>query len=100
MINRQKIRVPKPYMAQVSTEKFEEKIAPPLEGVVQNRYSHISAGTELACIAGLESFFAIPDIPGYSAIGRVLKTGDEMKGALKFAFPVYSFDQTPGVNFR
>lgn len=62
----------------------EDWAPPALESeavLVNNRCSHISAGTELACIAGLESFFVIPDTPGYTAVGTIVETGG---GAVPF----------------
>ncbi|MEQ8704962.1 MAG: zinc-binding dehydrogenase [Phaeodactylibacter sp.] len=47
----------------------------PHEILVRNQCSHISAGTELACIAGEESFFSIPDTPGYTSVGIVEEIG-------------------------
>jgi 2-desacetyl-2-hydroxyethyl bacteriochlorophyllide A dehydrogenase len=75
MLERRKIWVPEIGVALVTTDQFDESLSSPNELLIQNLYSHISAGTELACIAGLESFFKIPDTPGYTSVGRVLKCG-------------------------
>lgn len=45
------------------------------EVIVKNHYTHLSAGTELACLAGLEDWFKIPESPGYTGIGQVIETG-------------------------
>ncbi len=76
MLERRKIWVPEPDVAKVITDSFEDKLTAPHEVLVRNIFSHISAGTELACIAGQESFFTIPGTPGYTAVGKILKTGD------------------------
>ncbi|MDZ7723619.1 MAG: zinc-binding alcohol dehydrogenase [candidate division KSB1 bacterium] len=57
-------------------EAFEESIQSPTEVILKNRFSHISAGTELACLAGLESWFEIPGVPGYTAIGEIIEKGE------------------------
>jgi 2-desacetyl-2-hydroxyethyl bacteriochlorophyllide A dehydrogenase len=75
MLERRIIWVPEPNVAHVRTDRFDDGITADTEVVVRNIFSHISAGTELACIAGLESFFTIPGTPGYTAVGEVLKTG-------------------------
>lgn len=80
MLKRRKIWIPEPQVATVVTDELEDALTSPSEVLVRNMFSHISTGTELACIAGQESFFTIPDTPGYTAVGRVLKTGDEVRG--------------------
>jgi len=79
MLERRKIWVPEPNVAQVVTDTFEEEPAGPREVLIRNCFSHISAGTELACIAGMESFFTIPGTPGYTAVGKILKTGEAVE---------------------
>lgn len=67
---------------ELQEDNFNEKIADPKDIIVKNKYSMISAGTELACIAGIESWFNIPGVPGYTSVGEVLETGsaiDEVK---------------------
>jgi len=79
MIIRKKIWVPEVNVAQVVTDEFDEILSGPGEVLIHTHFSHISAGTELACIAGQESFFTIPDTPGYTAVGEVLKKGAEVE---------------------
>jgi len=90
MIDRRKIWVPSVHRAEVARDRFDDSLQDAHELLVQNLYSHISAGTELACIAGKESFFSIPDTPGYTSIGRVLKKGDAldhvMEGDLVYTY--------------
>jgi NADPH:quinone reductase-like Zn-dependent oxidoreductase len=47
----------------------------PTEVTIRNHYSLISAGTELACLAGIESWAPLPFIPGYCSVGEVLAVG-------------------------
>jgi len=79
MLERRKIWVPELNTARVETDQFEEGPLGSNEVLVRNVYSHISAGTELACLAGMESFFTIPDTPGYTAIGKVLACGEAVE---------------------
>jgi len=48
------------------------------EVLVKNRYSLISPGTELACLSGKESWFELPNTPGYIGCGEVIEIGDEI----------------------
>ena len=77
MLKRRKVLVTRPNVAIESSDDFDEALSGSTEVLVRNRYSHISAGTELACIAGRESFFNIPGTPGYTAVGEVIKAGSE-----------------------
>ncbi len=90
MLKRRKIWVPEVNVAQVETDEFDDMLSSPNEVLVRNHYSHISAGTELACIAGLESFFTIPDTPGYTAVGEILKAGSAVEG-LEVGDLVYTY---------
>ncbi|PTY03711.1 alcohol dehydrogenase [Opitutaceae bacterium EW11] len=60
---------------EIQTADTPLEIAASTEVLVRNRYSLVSAGTELACLAGLESWFALPGTPGYIAVGEVLAVG-------------------------
>jgi 2-desacetyl-2-hydroxyethyl bacteriochlorophyllide A dehydrogenase len=79
MLKRKKIWIPEPNVAELVTDQFEDTLSLPSQVLVRNVFSHISAGTELACIAGLESFFTIPDTPGYTAVGEILKKGSAVE---------------------
>jgi 2-desacetyl-2-hydroxyethyl bacteriochlorophyllide A dehydrogenase len=46
---------------------------------VRTHYSLISPGTELACLAGIESWAPHPFAPGYAACGEVLAVGDGVR---------------------
>ncbi len=79
MLNRRKIWVPEPNVAQLVSDQFDDVLTSPTQVLVHTHYSHISAGTELACIAGEESFFTIPDTPGYTAVGEIMKKGSAVE---------------------
>jgi hypothetical protein len=74
-----KVMVNEPWEISLETEIFNESIDNPYEVIIKNKYSHISAGTEMACISDKEDWFTIPDTPGYTSIGEVLEMGDEVE---------------------
>ena len=43
--------------------------------LIRTHYSLISAGTELACLSGVEAWFSFPGTPGYASIGEVIDVG-------------------------
>ncbi len=73
-----KVWVSKPWEINFTSDEFTEKIEKPTEIIVKNQYSHISAGTELACIEGLESFFEMPASPGYTSVGEIIEKGEDV----------------------
>jgi len=74
-MNAKKIWVSEPWKIGLKEDELDIDTLSDSEIVVKTLYSHLSAGTEMACLSGLESFFKIPDTPGYTAVGEVLKTG-------------------------
>jgi len=70
-----KVRFVSPNVVELQT--VEESFSPlgANEVRVRTLYSLVSAGTELACLAGLESWFQLPGTPGYIAVGEVLESG-------------------------
>ncbi|NJK85608.1 MAG: zinc-binding alcohol dehydrogenase [Bacteroidales bacterium] len=50
------------------------------EVIIKNHCTHISLGTEMACLAGLESWFPLPGTPGYTSIGEVIEIGSDVSG--------------------
>lgn len=70
----------------------EERIIlePENEVLIENVYSHISTGTEMACLAGLEDWFSFPNTPGYTSIGRIVGTSKNIKH-LNIGDFVYTF---------
>lgn len=47
---------------------------------VIKRYTLISPGTELACLSGGESWFPMPDVPGYAAVSEIVELGEQTDG--------------------
>ncbi len=78
----------------VVESEFHDTITSPNEVIVENVVSHISAGTELACLNGLEDWFKLPGTPGYTAIGKIVKKGGNIKnlkkGDIVFTFGPHS----------
>lgn len=62
----------------------------PKDVAVHTRYSLISAGTELACLSGKESWAKLPFAPGYAGCGEVIGVGKEVKD-LKAGDLVFSY---------
>jgi 2-desacetyl-2-hydroxyethyl bacteriochlorophyllide A dehydrogenase len=50
------------------------------ELLVESLYSVVSAGTELACLAGTEAWFPFPRVPGYATVGRIVAKGSSVTG--------------------
>ena len=50
------------------------------ELLIESLYSVVSAGTELACLAGREAWFSLPRVPGYATVGRVAALGGAVSG--------------------
>lgn len=46
--------------------------------LIRTAYSLISAGTELACLSGIEAWFRFPNAPGYASVGEVVEAGAEV----------------------
>jgi 2-desacetyl-2-hydroxyethyl bacteriochlorophyllide A dehydrogenase len=69
---------------------FEDKIESPHEIIIKNMYSMVSAGTELACLSGAESWFLLPGTPGYLSVGEVIEKGSEVDH-LETGDVVYAF---------
>ena len=73
-----KIVFKEPGKVELISEDFTEQINNSDEVICKNQYSLVSPGTELACLAGIESWFKLPGTPGYIAVGEVLKKGDNV----------------------
>jgi len=63
--------------------RFEQAPAPvisvPEDVLIETEFSIISAGTELACRAGIEGWAPLPFVPGYGSIGRIVELGSAVK---------------------
>lgn len=49
------------------------------EVVIRTSASIVSAGTELACLSGIEDWARLPFAPGYGAVGQVIAVGKEVR---------------------
>lgn len=85
-----KILATAPNRVELAEVAYNLRIESPAEVIVKNRFSHLSAGTELACLAGQEDWFKLPATPGYTAIGEVVEKGAEVEG-LRAGDRVYTF---------
>lgn len=92
----QKIWVTAPWEIELAEDNFDEKITDPHEIIVKNMYSHLSAGTEMACVAGIEDWFELPNVPGYTAIGKILEKGDAVEH-VEVGDIVYTFGPHAGI---
>ena len=65
---------------QVAVQLLEENLdqLQAHEVLVKTSFSLVSAGTELLCLAGSESWFTFPSTPGYTSVGEVVKVGDQV----------------------
>lgn len=61
-------------------------------------YSLISPGTELACLAGTESWFKLPNTHGYTAVSEVVAVGAQVSG-FKKGDRVYHFGKHQAYQF-
>jgi 2-desacetyl-2-hydroxyethyl bacteriochlorophyllide A dehydrogenase len=92
----QKIWVTAPWEIELTEDNFEEKITDPHDIIVKNMYSHLSAGTEMACVQGIEDWFELPNVPGYTAVGKILQKGDSVEH-VDVGDIVYTFGPHAGV---
>ena len=74
-----KLLVTEPMKVVLTTDEFDVTINNSTDIIVKTIYSHLSAGTELACLQGLEDWFSIPATPGYTSIARVIAKGNDVK---------------------
>jgi len=58
---------------------FDPDALAPNEVAIRTCYSLVSPGTELACMAGTESWAKLPFTPGYAACGEVIAVGGDVR---------------------
>lgn len=80
MLENKKIVFEAPWEARLQTEALDDNQVPAGHALLKKLYSIISTGTELACLSGGESWFALPGIPGYSCVCEIIKTGPGVEG--------------------
>lgn len=74
-------RIVWPEAGRAVLEEFEVPAPKPNEILLETEYSVVSAGTEKAwLLAKPNTSGAFPQVPGYSAAGRVLEIGNDVKG--------------------
>jgi 2-desacetyl-2-hydroxyethyl bacteriochlorophyllide A dehydrogenase len=65
--------------------------------LLKKHYTLISTGTELACLSGLESWYVMPRVPGYTSVCEIVKKGDGVEkfniGDIVFCYGNHSLYQ-------
>ena len=81
MLNVKVIAAMTPGKVTLETVEFDENALPADKVLVKTLYSAVSAGTECAWISGKSNNAGqkFPFYPGYSAVGRVVKVGSDVK---------------------
>jgi len=74
-----RVWVPEKGKVEFNEAEFTAKIESPNDVIFKNHFSQVSAGTELACLAGLEDWFPMPNTPGYTAVGEIVEKGSSVK---------------------
>lgn len=67
-----------PGKVEIQEHEIDSKDLPAGHVLIKTHYSLISAGTELACLSGTESWFRMPRTPGYASVGEVVAKGNEV----------------------
>lgn len=79
MLQNKKVSFLSPWKVALETAPLDAAQIPAGHVLLQKKYSLISAGTELACLAGTEGWFPLPGQPGYVCVGEVLQVADDVK---------------------
>jgi len=69
-----------PWKVELQEEDIDLNVIPDGHVVIKTHYSLISAGTELACLSGKESWFKMPSGSGYSSVGEIVSVGKDVSG--------------------
>ncbi|MDR1281936.1 MAG: zinc-binding alcohol dehydrogenase [Opitutaceae bacterium] len=72
----------------------------PADVLIETEFSIASAGTELACLAGTESWAPLPFVPGYGSVGRVARcgsNGNSLPDTIKEGQRVFTFGKHAGM---
>lgn len=80
MIKSRNVIFAEPGKVELRIEDFDDSNIPSGHVLLKNHYSLISTGTELACLDGLEDWFAMPGVPGYVCVGEIVKMADDVTG--------------------
>ena len=80
MLKNKKIMFDKVWETSVHIDEIDETKIPAGHVLLKKIYSIVSAGTELACLSGVESWFPMPGVPGYACIGKIMGLGEGVEG--------------------
>ena len=80
MLENKKIVFDKSWETSVHTEPIDEGNIPSGQVLLKKLYTIVSTGTELACLSGGESWFALPGDPGYACVGEIMGIGEGVEG--------------------
>lgn len=72
MMQYRKILFSAPGKVDYTVDYIESKDIPSGKVLLRTLYSLVSAGTEVACLSGEETWFALPNVPGYSVVGEIV----------------------------
>jgi 2-desacetyl-2-hydroxyethyl bacteriochlorophyllide A dehydrogenase len=72
MMQYRKILFSAPWKVDYTVDYIDSQLLPPGKVLLKTLYSLVSAGTEVACLSGEEAWFALPRVPGYSAVGEII----------------------------
>jgi len=75
----QAVLFPAPWKVEFAERDLDEASMSADQVLVETECSVVSAGTELAILSGGENWAKLPFVPGYGAVGRVLKAGKDVK---------------------
>jgi 2-desacetyl-2-hydroxyethyl bacteriochlorophyllide A dehydrogenase len=78
MIENRKIVFTEVGKVEIRKEKINEADIPKGNILVRKLYTLISAGTEMACIAGKEHYFHFPSSPGYSGACEIVAVAEDI----------------------
>jgi len=78
MLESKKVVFTKAFTVELQSELLDDVHIPEGHVLLKKHYSLISAGTELACLSGKESWFPFPGVPGYTCAGEIVKTGADV----------------------
>ena len=69
-----------PWTVELQEDDIDLNSVPDGMAIIKTHYSLVSAGTELACLAGTESWFQMPKVYGYCSVGEIKDVGKGVSG--------------------
>ena len=69
-----------PWKVELQEDDVDLNSVPDGMAVIKTHYSLVSAGTELACLSGRESWFKMPAAYGYCSVGEIKALGKNVTG--------------------